>query len=544
MLANNQEKNISRRAFLNQVGKVGGAVAVYGAMDSLGLLGNSMFASAGEFKAPKKSELAMANKTGKKVIILGGGIAGLASAYELSKAGYDCQIFEARDRVGGRNWTVRGGTTETELGGVKQVARFDKGQYMNAGPARIPQHHVTIDYCRELGVELEVFTNINEAGYYFHENAGALSNKKVRKREIKADTRGYVAELLTKVANQSALDQELTSQDIERLKAFLSSDGALNASKKYTGTGYRGYLEDDLPGAGLKPGTVGTPHAFKDILESGMMNQFSSEYSFDQQMMVFQPVGGMDQIPKALAERLPGKITFGAEIQEIRQSADGVRIVYKKGNGPVKQVTGDYCICTIPLPVLSKIPADFSPEMKNAIKSIGYATTGKIGFQFKTRFWETEDRIMGGMTTTNMDINQIWYPSYGYLSPKGVVIGYYNFGQSAVDYGNLPLKERERRALAQGTKIHKQYTSELEHSFSVAWHKIKYNEGGWASYSSSDRKNYYPTLNEPQGRIYLAGEHLSYLTGWMAGAFESARIAVSRIHERTLKETRKPVTAG
>lgn len=535
------DKVVTRRDFLNQVGKVGGAVAVYGAMDSLGLLGSSMFANATSFNAPKKSDLVMANKMGKKVVILGAGIAGLASAYELSKAGYDVHILEARDRTGGRNWTVRGGTVETEINGVKQVSKFDKGQYMNAGPARIPQHHVTIDYCRELGVELEAFTNVNEAAYYYQENVGPLSNTKIRKREIKADTRGYVAELLSKAANQTVLDENLTSQDIERLTAYLTRDGALNSSRKYSGTSYRGYTES--PGAGLKPGTVGTPYKFSQILESGMMNHISSEYSFDQQMMVFQPVGGMDSIPKALEAKLPGKITFGAEVQEIRQTSDGTRVVYKV-NGKTKEMTGDYCICTIPLSVLKNIPADFSPEMINAMKNISYAPTGKIGFQFKNRFWETEDRIMGGMTTTNMDVNQIWYPSYGYLSQKGVVIGYYNFGQAALDLGNMTIAQRERHALAQGAKIHKSYTSEFENSFSVAWHKIKYNEGGWVSYTASDRQNYYPILNQPQGRIYLAGEHLSYLTAWMAGAFESARVAVTQIHERTLQENDSKVKAG
>jgi len=51
-------------------------------------------------------------------VILGGGIAGgLASAYELGKAGYHCTILEARGRTGGRNFTVRGGTEQTDLNG-------------------------------------------------------------------------------------------------------------------------------------------------------------------------------------------------------------------------------------------------------------------------------------------------------------------------------------------------------------------------------------------------------------------------------------------
>jgi monoamine oxidase len=47
---------------------------------------------------------------GRRVIILGGGAAGLSTAYELKKLGYDCVLLEARHRPGGRNWTIRSGT--------------------------------------------------------------------------------------------------------------------------------------------------------------------------------------------------------------------------------------------------------------------------------------------------------------------------------------------------------------------------------------------------------------------------------------------------
>ncbi|OLO37937.1 amine oxidase [Alkalihalophilus pseudofirmus] len=524
---------MTRRDFLNQVGKVGGAVAVFGAMDTLGLFGTPTMANS-NFRAPKKSDLANAKKNGKKVIILGAGLAGMCAAYELGKAGYDCQILEARDRTGGRNWTVRGGTKETEIGGVSQTANFDRGLYFNAGPARIPQHHITMDYCRELGVPLEIFTNVNETAYYYQENVGALASQKIRKQMIKADTRGHVSEMLAKAVNQSALDVPLSNEDKERLLDYLRREGGLSSDYKYTGSSARGYSE--LPSAADAPGVVDDPFTLSQLLLSGMANNISSEYSFNQQMNMFQPVGGMDAIPKAFEAQLPGKITFGAEVKEIRQTSDGVKIVYQgKGNGNPKEVTGDYCICTIPLPVLKNIPADFSNEMKQAIASISYATTGKIGLQFKRRFWEEDDRIYGGITTTNMDISQIWYPSSDYGTQKGIVVGYYNFGQNAVDMGNMSIAQRQAHSLAQGGKVHSQYSKEFETGFSLAWHKIKYNEGGWASYSSSQRQNEYVTLNKSEGRIYLAGEHLSYITGWMAGAFDSARLVVSQIHEEVMK---------
>src|ERR1044071_8359337 len=146
----------SRRQFLQQVGVTGGAGVMYSAMGALGLTGA---AETPAYAAPTRIELSGRGR--KHVVILGAGIAGLTSAYELRKAGYQVTLLEARKRPGGRNWTVRNGTVEKDLHGNTQTARFSPGQYMNAGPGRIPQHHVTLDYCRELGVAIEPFVNQN-----------------------------------------------------------------------------------------------------------------------------------------------------------------------------------------------------------------------------------------------------------------------------------------------------------------------------------------------------------------------------------------------
>jgi monoamine oxidase len=171
--------------------------------------------------------------------------------------------------------------------------------------------------------------------------------------------------------------------------------------------------------------------------------------------------------------------------------------------------------------------------MKLAISSVPYVPTGKMGLQFSRRFWEEDEGIFGGITLTNTPITQIWYPSTGYLSQKGILLGYYNFGAAAMALGVLSPAERERAALAEGHQVHPQYDESFETSFSVAWHNIKYSLGGWAIYDQLTRADAYPILNEPDGAIYLAGEHLSYLTGWMAGALESAQRVVTALHKRT-----------
>jgi monoamine oxidase len=532
---------LRRRDFLTRVGMAGGAGALYGTMDALGLVASPANAPAAwakeraAWRPPAKSDFGLRGRGGGDVVILGAGMAGLVTAYELGKAGYRCTILEARERPGGRNWTVRGGTEETEIGGPRQRARFSDGQYMNAGPARIAGHMVTLDYCRELGVPIEVFTNANADAYYYNENVGPLSGTPIRHRTGKADVYGYVSELLAKATDQGALDGELTAEDKERLIAFLRSFGAIGADREYTGTNRRGYAVD--PGAGTEDGEVlGPPFGLSEILQSGIGQNFSFEFGWDQAMLMFQPVGGMDRIPYALAKAIRqqgGRIVYGAPVREIANTADGVRVVYDPGSRE-RAIRADFAVATIPPQILKGIPSNLSQGTKDALAYAVPVATGKIGLEYRRRFWEEDEHIFGGITNTNMDLSTIWYPSYGYLGDRGLVVGYYNFGANAVAYGDLPPAGRLQRAVAQGTKIHgAPYADELRTSFSVAWQKIRYSEGGWVSWPSRT-SGQYDRLLQPEGNVYFAGDHLSYYIAWQAGAVDSARKVVMEIHDRVL----------
>src|SRR5260370_34591914 len=119
---------ISRRNFLMRVGQVGGYSAAFATMQSLGLMPMK-----GEQVAPIQA--AADSGKGVKVVVLGGGIGGLVSAYELKKLGYDVTLLEARERPGGRNWTGRDGTKVKFVDGTKQTVSWEEGNYQNLGPA-------------------------------------------------------------------------------------------------------------------------------------------------------------------------------------------------------------------------------------------------------------------------------------------------------------------------------------------------------------------------------------------------------------------------
>jgi monoamine oxidase len=518
---------MNRRHFLRLLGATGGTAAVFGAMDAWGMIA----ASAAE--APPELE---GRADGRRVVILGAGLAGMTAAYELQKLGYDTPILEARTFAGGRCQTARRGFTQTEVTGVTQRALFDEGHYINHGPWRIPYHHrSTLHYTNEFDVPLEVMVNANSNAWAYYEDQDTpLSGQRVRIRELQADIGGYTAELLAKAVDQSALDDELSEEDRERLIDYLIAHGQLDRGElEYRGTGGRGYEED--PGAGLTPGVPSDPHGFRDVLHHGAVTSryFRAVEPHTQKDTMFQPVGGMDQIARGFERAVGRHITYGQEVREIRQDEDGVRVVVEDlRTGETREVEGDYCLCTIPLSVLNQIPGDFSPEFARAMQQVTYASTGKMGLQFARRFWEEDDFIYGGHSITNV-IGEITYPSYGWQAQKGVVQAYYNFGSEAIEVSAMSPADRVRHALEGGRKVHGDvYEQEFETAFSVAWHLIPYSLGGWASWSADARREAYPLLNEPDGRIVLAGEHLSYMTGWMSGAIESAWLQMEKIHQR------------
>jgi monoamine oxidase len=533
---------VSRRQFLHEMGAAGGAGAVLSSMEVLGLIAP---ATKLDFRAPGPSDFSLQGRPNRtRVIVLGAGVAGLCTAYELEKAGYEVEVLEARERPGGRNWTIRRGTTETDLDGVRQRCRFAEGEYFNAGPARIGQHHTTLDYCRELGVPVEVFTNANAQGWYYNEASetvgGAWAGQRIRHRQARADTYGYVSELLAKAVDQGALDAELTAADKEALIEFLLGFGFLEPREfgfEYSFSGGRGgYVPGDEPGAGNQWGTPVDPAPISDVLASRLGNYFAFELEWDQAMVMYQPVGGMDRIPYAFEAALRHRPTYGAEVTEIRNGSSGVSVSYRR-RGRVRTTTADFCVCAIPAHLVARMANNFDPAVSDHLARALPIAAGKMGLQYRRRWWEEDDQTFGGITYTNLDIREIWYPSHDYLASRGVLLGYYVGGDDAAAYAALSPAEREARALERGARIHGPvYIDEFETSFSTHWDRVRYSEGSimfWNDEAWEQPDGPFGPLLEPAGNVYFAGDHLSG-SPWQHGALESARLVVGKLHERVL----------
>ena len=317
MQPNKPFAGMSRRDLLTLIGMTAGSAAMYQAMTSLG------FAAESGYKGRIKLE---GDPKGASVLILGAGLAGMTAALELRQAGYKVQVLEYNDRAGGRNWTLRGGDTYTELGGATQKCEFDEGLYINPGPWRIPyHHHGLLDYCKRLGVQLEPFQQVNHNA--FLHSTKAFGGKPQRVRDIKIDFQGHVSELLAKVTQKGKLEDLVAKEDQEMLLEALRSWGALDKDYAYT-TGAApapsSAATRRIRAAASAPSRCpATPIGLSDILKSGLWGSLANFALYEFQTTMFQPVGGMGMIGEAFAKQVGDLITYNAKVTEDRPGRQG-----------------------------------------------------------------------------------------------------------------------------------------------------------------------------------------------------------------------------
>ena len=536
-------KDMRRREFLTAIGRAVGSSAMLRTMTAMGI-GTSLSACGSSsaapgaapnpppppsppgMQSPRPGDWLPNVGVGKTVVILGGGIAGMTTALEMTRLGYSCTILEATARAGGRNRTIRSGDVVNETDSM-QVCNFDASNndlYFNPGPARIAHHHeFLLGYCREFGVALETFTNDNRAAL-LHSTTSFGGQPQIARRVI-ADTRGNIARLLALAINQNALDQELSATDRANVLAMLRQFGNLDGLDDYSGTNRAGFPGQEDTGSRQR-GELVSPLQLQELLsELFWQNRQDFAHGLDQQSTMLQPVDGMDRIGIAFEAQVAPDVIYQVEVTNIQNTMSGVQIDYEVQPGNPMSINADYCVCTIPATVLRNIGNNFAASHQGAISNFAYASAGKIAFQSR-RFWEQDHNIYGGISWTTQDITQIWYPNNGFGQANGIVVGSYIFGGAVGNTfaSQLP-QTRIDTTVTQANALHPEFGIEAMHGISVAWPKVPFQLGAWGVSDPG-------ILLTPDGNTFFAGEHLSILQGWQEGAILSAYHAIDLVVAR------------
>jgi monoamine oxidase len=531
---------LTRRTLLSAMAKLGGAGAAAETLAAWDFL-KPPPAMAAALTLPADSG------KGKTVAILGAGVSGLCAAYELDRAGYDCVILEPQRRAGGRSLTLRRGDTFQEMGDSPlQSCGFDEGLWLNCGPGRIPHSHVhVIDYCRRFGVALQPYIFASRANLVHSNKLG--NGRTIQVREALYDLQGHVAELADKCIAKGGLDLPVTGAELEKLREMLAQFGSLTKTVSPGNAptysyqnqyGHAGY--EILPGSAYQPGKPLSPLTLEEILRSNVWNDWifrDADYFWQTSLM--EPVGGMDMFAKSFLRQpltrqsgtVDGLIRYGARVTEVDIAADKVTVAFQDGNS-ARTLAADYCISTIPMPIFAKLKANLPADVMTAAANLPAIVAGKVGWQAE-RFWETNDNIYGGISWTDESIDQIWYPSSGYLSPKGTLTGAYMRGKAAEEFNAQTVAERLRAAKEQGERLHPgAYAKFVEHGVAIAWNRMEFAQLGWANESDAKFGENAQVLAKPQGRFHFAGDQVTWWTGWQEGAVLAAWNAVQAIDQQ------------
>ena len=514
----------TRRQFLTRLGQMGGSAAVYRAMAAMGMV----LIPPGYAGPPALPE---GSGRGQRVIIIGAGIGGLTAALELGRAGYECVVLEASHRAGGRNLTVRRGDRIVETDS-EQVCDFDEAPhlYFNAGPARIPYHHqALLSYCREFSIALEPFINDNRAGFLHAQTA--FNGQPQRLQRFRIDFQGQIAELLSKAVARDALDHSLPAEEAQALLQFLGIWGELDAEHRYRGSGKAGWVGDAI----LQASEPHPPLPLTEIAKApnwAWQGYFSDLW--DQNPTMLQPVGGMDRIVRSFEERLSGVIRRNSPVTGVYNERKGVRVRYlDPATSKETELRGDWCIDNAPMQIAAGFDNNFSKRYRQAIKAVDMGKLFKIAFQGKRRFWEQDAQLYGGMSWTDQDIMQMWYPSHGFHQAKGIFLGSYTWDHEAgARLGRMSPAERLAAAIEQGGRIHPGYANEVEKGISIAWEKVPHLLGCAPEWGNEARKEHYEVARAAEGRHYFVGDQVSFYGGWQEGAIRSAHHAIEDIHRR------------
>ena len=438
----------------------------------------------------------------RPVIVVGGGIGGLTTAWRLRQAGVPVAVYEAQQRVGGRMFSLRRGM------GDDQVVELG-GELIDSGHTHIRQ------LAAELGIPLDDLSTDDPllAGDVWHFGGVARSEA-----EVVAAFRPLAARI--EAARGSLPDDEITYRtggsaaelDRQSLAAWLdgaSVDGWIRSLIDVAYTTEYGLEPDDQSALNLITMISTEPSSFEVFGES------------DER---FHVRGGNDRIPTALGARLDDAVHTGHVLESVRQRGDGAFVCTFRRDGATVERVSDQVVLAIPFTLLRSVRLDLPlPAAKRqAIDQLGYGTNAKLMVGFGERVWRTRHGS-NGSTLTDLPFQLTWETSRLQPGRSGVLTNFTG-GRHGVALGRGTPAEQAALMVGELERIFPGAAAAHEGQRAVRFHwpTHPWTLGSYASYRVGQWTALRGAEGESVGRLHFAGEHCSLpAQGFMEGGCET-----------------------
>ena len=449
----------------------------------------------------------------KRIIVIGAGLAGLAAGYELTQAGHDVVILEARARPGGRVETLR--------------KPFSDGLHADAGAHFIPNNHdLTIRYTRLFKLTLEPSTPLFEARLFYVHDQRVVANYGVEvdwpfdltPEERKLGRLGmwerYISAALEDLGDVTAPGwpegHRLERYDRMTAAELLRSRGASPGAVALLRVGYL-----DLIGDGIDS------YSALQMLHNLALRQMETvRYTIS---------GGTDLLPKAFAERLTGKIRYESPVVRIEPGEASASVVVGR-QGQHERLTADHIVCTIPFSVLKGVDVSpaFSQGKTRAVQELPYTSIARVYLQFGRKIWTTENLYV--TAATDLPIKWLFEHTINQPGRRGILEAQAS-GVEGRRVTRMTEDDRIQFALGNVERVFPGIRDDFERGTSKAWDEDPWAHGAFAYFGPGQMLALLPDIARPEGRVHFAGEHTSPWSAWMQGALESGLRVTREINE-------------
>jgi len=421
----------------------------------------------------------------KKIIVIGAGLSGLTAAYELTKAGHDATILKARNRAGGRVFTVR---------------EFADGLYAECGGEWIEDNHeYLLRYAEEFGLSLY------RGSFIDTEDEGLQFSPRGRKTHERLE---QTAKLINPFEHEKPSQPELDKISF-----------------------YEFLKQMDAPPDMIEQMQHEVSALMAINIASISALHLLNEYALPETQASFRIAGGNDQVPKALAAQLRDRIYYSRPVVKIAHDAAGVRVTFLE-NGLQQTINGEHLVVAAPFTCVRKI--DLSPalsaEKMKAIATLSYGQIMKAPMQFRERFWLKQAgelrKSLPGM------IGSVYEASGGQPGQRGLLVAYIP-DKSGMEIGSLPADQRLEKIFQQVSAIHPEAPRYFEGGYVKWWQEDPWAGGTYAYFRPGEITTTRTFIAKPEGRIHFAGEHTAGWQGYMNGAVESGHRVAKEINEAT-----------